>query len=242
MHLWFVFYLLILNHQSAFIDIVFRYTAKMTTSSPVHSVLLVATGCAFCPQVHASLEALLQQGRISTLEVVNIAEQPERAEQYAVRSVPWFTLNELEFDGVYTPAELEHWVDTASRDDAVTEYLDHLLGDGQLNKAEHYLHRHHEHLPALIPLFTDEGRRINVRIGVGAVLEGLSENTDLSVLVQPLGTLTKHEQVSTRMDACHYLSLTKNVDAVAYLQEALNDNNTEVRETARESLDELAGV
>lgn len=230
-----------INHQSAFIDIVFRYTGKMTTSSPVHSVLLVATGCAFCPQVHASLEALLEEGRLSSLEIINIAEQPERAEQYDVRSVPWFTLNELEFDGVHTPAELEQWVDTAARSDAVTEYLDHLLGDGQLHKAEHYLHRHPEHLLALLPLLTDEERRINVRIGVGAVLEGLAENTDLSTLVEPLGLLTRHAQLSTRLDACHYLSLTRNTEAVSYLQMALQDDNAEVRETARDSLEELEG-
>ena len=211
----------------------------MNSSSPVHSVLLVATGCAFCPQVHTGLEALLHQGRISTLEVVNIAEQPERAEQYDVRSVPWFTLNELEFDGVYTPAELERWVDTAARSDAVTEYLDHLLGEGQLHKAEHYLHRHPEHLLALLPLLTDEERRINVRIGVGAVLEGLAENTDLSTLVGPLGLLTKHAQLSTRLDACHYLSLTRSAAAVPYLEQALQDENVEVRETASESLEEL---
>ena len=211
----------------------------MTTSASVNAVLLVATGCAFCPQVHASLEALLEEGRISSLEVINIAEQPERAEEYGVRSVPWFKLNELEFDGVYTPAELEQWVDTAARSDAVTEYLDHLLGDGQLNKAEHYLHRHPEHLLALLPLFTDEERRINVRIGVGAVLEGLSENTDLSTLVEPLGLLTKHAQLSTRLDACHYLSLTRSAEAIPYLEQALQDNNAEVRETASDSLEEL---
>jgi hypothetical protein len=213
----------------------------MNSSSPVQAVLLVATGCAFCPQVHAGLEALLKQGRLSTLEVINIAEQPERAEEYGVRSVPWFKLNELEFDGVYTPAELELWVDRAAHSDAVTEYLDHLLGDGQLNKAEHYLHRHPEHMSALLPLLTDEERRINVRIGVGAVFEGLAENTDMSALVEPLGHLTKHAQVSTRIDACHYLSLTRSVRAVPYLQAALQDDNTEVRETARESLEELEG-
>lgn len=214
----------------------------MTTSSPVHSVLLVATGCAFCPQVHAGLEALLQQGRIASLEVINIAEYPGRAEQYGVRSVPWFTLNELEFDGVYTAAELAQWVDKAARSNAVTEYLDHLLGDGQLPKAEHYLHRHPEHLAALLPLFAEEGRRINVRIGVGALLEGLSVTTDLSALVEPLGRLTRHAQVSTRMDACHYLSLTRSAAAMSYLQAALQDDNAEVRETARESLEELGEV
>lgn len=213
----------------------------MNTSPIVEAVLLVATGCAFCPQVHASLEAMLDNGRLSSLDVINIAEHPERAAQYGVRSVPWFRLNELEFDGVYTSKELEKWVDIARQENAITEYLDHLLGDGQLNKVEQYLHRHPENVPALLPLFTDEGRRINVRIGVGAVLEGLADNTDLSTLVEPLGQLTKHAQISTRMDACHYLSLTKNADAITYLQAALNDDNNEVRETAQESLDELKG-
>ncbi len=210
-----------------------------TLPNSVHAVLLVATGCAFCPQVHASLEALLEQGRISSLEVINIAEQPERAEQFAVRSVPWFKLNELEFDGVYTSAELEQWVDKAAHSNAVTEYLDYLLGDGQLDKVEQYLRRHPEKLPALLPLFANKGRRINVRIGVGAVLEGLAENTDLSVLVEPLGRLTTHTQVSTRMDACHYLSLTQSTKAMPYLEQALQDENAEVRETASDSLEEL---
>ena len=221
------------NHQY-----LFRYTSAMTTST-VHAVLLVASGCAFCPKVHAALEDLHKQGRLASLEVINIAEQPERAGEYGVRSVPWFKLNELEFTGVHTPAELEHWVDMAARSDAVTEYLDHLLGDGQLNKAEQYLQRHPEHLPALLPLLTDEDRRINVRIGVGALLEGLAGTTDLSSLVEPLGRLSKHAQVSTRVDACHYLSLTGNANAKKYLQEALQDEHLEVRETAQESLEAL---
>ena len=207
----------------------------------VESILLVATGCAFCPQIHKSLEALLAAKKISTLEVINIAEHPERAEEYGVRSVPWFTLNELEFEGVQTPSELEQWVNIAASDNAVTEYLDHLLGDGQLSKAEQYLRHHRQYLVSLLPLFSDEARRINVRIGVGAVLEGLAEDSDLSILVEGLGELTKHEHVSTRMDACHYLSLTQSAAAIPYLEHALNDENADVRETANDSLEELVG-
>jgi hypothetical protein len=43
------------------------------------------------------------------------------------------------------------------------------------------------------------------------------------------------------MDACHYLSLTRSVEAVSYLQDALQDDHAEVRETAKESLEELQG-
>ena len=92
---------------------------------------------------------------------------------------------------------------------------------------------------ALLPLIADEERRINVRIGVGAILEGLADSTDLSVLIEPLGKLTQHEQISTRVDACHYLSLTGSVKAVPYLEECLQDEHDEVREIARESLAEL---
>ena len=42
-----------------------------------------------------------------------------------------------------------------------------------------------------------------------------------------------------RGDACHYLSLTKDVSYVPAIKKLLSDENEEVREIAQDSLDEL---
>lgn len=214
----------------------------MENASPVHAVLLTAPGCPYCPQVLAALKDCLQTGILADLEVIDIATDLERAGQYGVRSAPWFKLNSLEFDGAYSADEIRYWVERASQPDAEINFLDYLLGDGKLARAEQFLRRHPHYLQALIPLFIEEDRRINVRIGVGALLEGMQDSGELQRLVDDLGELIQHQNVSIRIDACHYLSLTDSASAIPYLQQALKDNNDEVRETAAESLQVLGEV
>lgn len=210
------------------------------SSQPVRATLLIAPGCAHCPVVLTTLTELVKDGQIASLEVINIAQDTDRARELGVRTVPWFQLNELEFEGAYSAAEISHWVKQATAVDALEVFYDHLLGDGQMARVETLVRRHPQTLTALIGLLTDEQRRINVRIGVGAVIEGLQDTGLLADCVPALVALTQQSNLSTRIDAYHYLSLTGNEAAVPYLQAALEDDHPEVREIASESLAELA--
>ena len=219
----------------------YQYTYVMNTTDniPVHATLLVAPGCPHCPQVKQAMKDLLEQSKISSLELVDISTDLERAEQFGVRSVPWLKLNSLELQGSYSPDELGYWVEQAGTAEGRQALFDSLLEVGQLAQVEAMLHRDPSGLSDLLVLFADQTRQINVRIGASAVLEGLEGSGLLEAIVDELGALTSHGDASTRTDACHALSFIQLPASKRYLQAAVGDPHPDVRETAADSLETL---
>jgi len=207
------------------------------TSPIVHAILLTAPGCAHCPGVLNVLSTAEKDGRLASLEVVDIAVDAQRATELGVRTVPWFSLNELEFEGAYSEAEINSWITHAGTDEGLAILYDDLLGDGQMPRVEVLVRKHPHTVSTLLSLLEDDERRISVRIGVGAVIEGLEGTGLLTDYVAELGKLTQHSNISTRIDAYHYLSLTDNREAIPYLRAALDDTHPDVRETVIESLE-----
>ena len=209
------------------------------TASPPDAELLIATGCAHCPVVLEGLSSLIKEGVISSLRVTNIANQPERAQQLGVRSVPWLQLGPFVLQGLHSPAELREWAERAGSMEGMSIYLHDQLKQGNLDAMEALLHREPEWLGALIPLIEQEDTDMKVRIGIDALLESLATNTNLDGLVEELGRLSQHERQSLRSDASHYLSLTRSPAAIPFLEARLHDESDEVREIAEEGLTEL---
>ena len=77
------------------------------------------------------------------------------------------------------------------------------------------------------------------RIGVGAVLEELAESGLLGPAVAPLLGLLTSETPQVRADACHYLGLTGDPGVREAVTPLLEDADAEVREIARETLEEI---
>jgi len=208
-------------------------------ATPVHATLLVAPACPHCPQIKQVLTELLAQGQLASLELVDISIDLERAEQLGVRTVPWCQLNSLELQGTHSRDEIVHWVEQAARQDGRQQLFDSLLEVGQLAQVESMLRRHPDAMTDLLVLFADQERQINVRIGASAVLESLQGSGLLEQAVDEIGAYTQHEDVSTRIDACHALSFIRHPSAMNFLQQALEDSDAEVREVAQESINEL---
>lgn len=202
-------------------------------------LLLTATGCPHCPIVHKLFSQLKAQGRIGQLEVINISQQPQAAEKYAVRSVPWFRIGELEFQGLHTAAELEYWVSHANSDDGIRKYLIAEFEAGHLPAVETLLRAHPAWLQVALSIVADMDAPIQARIGLGAVFEDLQGDALLQTLVAPLCALTRHTDQRVRGDACYYLGLTGDGAARPALQACLNDAVAEVREIAAEALQAL---
>ena len=179
-----------------------------TTSSPPDAELLIATGCAHCPVVLEGLSSLIKEGIISSLRITNIVNQPERAQQLGVRSVPWLQLGPFVLQGLHSPAELREWAERAGSMEGMSIYLHDQLKEGNLDAMETLLSKQPKWLGALIPLLEQEDTDMKVRIGVDALLESLATDTELDSLVEELGRLSQHERQSLRSDASHYLSLT----------------------------------
>ena len=213
---------------------------NQTTSMPVHATLLVAPACPHCPKMKQALSNLSEQGKLASLDIVDISTDLARAEQLGVRSVPWLKLNALELQGAHTEDEINYWLEQAALEEGRQVLFDSLLSVGQIAQVESMLRRHPDGMSDLLLLFADQERQINVRIGASAVLEALQGSGLLEQVIDELGQYTQHTQASTRIDACHVLSFTHHPSAVEFLKSALNDADTEVVEVAWESLEELA--
>jgi len=211
------------------------------SDSPPNALLFMAPGCPHCPTVLEGLGRLLKEGRIGRLEAVNVAAQPEYAEALGVRSVPWVRLGPFELDGALSLAELRQWSERVHDTAGMAAYFDRLLADGRRQKVEQLILDRPERTRALARLLGNPQTGMHVRLGVGAVLEGLQDTGALGEdFVHALGELTRHAEARVRADACHYLALTGNPQAVPYARACLEDPNAEVREIAAETLEALA--
>jgi thioredoxin-like negative regulator of GroEL len=209
----------------------------MSENAP-HALLFTAPGCPHCPGVKAALEKLHNEGVIASLETVSIADAPERAEELGIRSVPWLQLGEFILTGAQTPQQLRQWAERAASGD-VRDYLQDLLANGELAATETHLSNAPQHLPALLSLLTAVNAPIQVRMGVAAIIEGLEGQPALQQLLPTLIEMSQHSDHRLRSDACYFLGLSHNPDALAALQERVADDNSEVREIAAEAIQSI---
>jgi len=200
------------------------------------ALMLMGTHCPYCPGVLKALKALLKSGHISKLEYHNIEEHPGLARELGVRTVPWVRIGPFELAGLRSEQELRTWAEKAASGTGLTNWLDELLSSGDINKPLERIRSEPAAMEALLELFTDPDTQLNTRIGISAIMEDLAGTETLGAIVDQLGELTRHEDARVRGDACHYLALSDNPEAVAYIKPLLTDKDTHVREIARESL------
>jgi len=211
----------------------------VSSPTPPDVLLLIATGCAICPVVHKLLAQLNDKGKIANFEVVNISQQPQLAMEHGVRSVPWFRIGELEFQGMHSAAELEYWVSHALSDEGIQRYLSEELEAGHLPAIEQLIRRHPDWLRISLSVISDMQSPIQARIGLGAVFEGLQGDPLLHRVVPALSQLSRHADPRVRGDACYYLGLSGAADARPALTACAQDPDPEVREIASEALASL---
>jgi thiol-disulfide isomerase/thioredoxin len=200
------------------------------------AILLITPECPHCPQLLESLSQLVKRGALGRLQIINLAQHPQAAQQYGSRSVPWFRIGDLDFTGVHSQEELRQWAAVAQTDAGIRHYLIQQLNDGQRLLVESKIRAHPQWLPLLISIIADIEAPMQARIGVGAVFESLAGNDLLLCAIPALGALTQHTDHRVRGDACYYLGMTRARDAVALLTACLHDSNADVQEIAHEAL------
>lgn len=215
----------------------------MTNSEQLKSapdaLMLLGTQCPHCPYVLASLSDLVKRGVLSKLEVVNLEQRPDVAQNLGVQSVPWVRIGRFELTGLRSKAELESWIAKAGSEEGDVQYIEELLAEGRVNRVLGMIEEDNQLMHALIGLIGDGDARINARLGVGVIMEEYEGKLALQVLIPELGELTANEDPRVRSDACHYLSLTHSAAALEYIERLVHDENHEVREVAQESIDAL---
>ena len=202
--------------------------------------MLLGSRCPYCPSVLEGLSQLVKKGEISQLTIINLEQNPEIANKLGVRSVPWVRIGPFELEGQQTPAELASWAKRAASNEGIREYISELLNTGGIAKAEALILNNPGYFSFLLELFADDATSLNIRVGIGALMEMLAEKDFLQSHIEDLGKLTQHDNVQMRIDACHYLSLTRDRSALPFIEQLLSDEDATVREVAKESLETLS--
>jgi len=208
----------------------------MNNPAPPDAMLLLAPGCRYCPSVLRSLSELVKRGTLGRLEVVNMEVHPEVAKELGTRSVPWTRIGPFELDGQQTITELEEWIGHAAAGTGFRPYYSKLLQEQHLGKALQTIRQRPSTFTELVELIDDQDTPMTVRLGIGALFEELQGSPLLQPVLPALAALTSAESASTRADACHYLGLSENPDALPFIAPLLEDESTEVREIALESM------
>lgn len=88
-------------------------------------------------------------------------------------------------------------------------------------------------------LMTDE--RVRVRLGMSALVEVLARDDPENILssIPSIAGLLKNQNSTIRGDAAYLLGIIGHRDAMPYLVEVLKDQNADVKEIAREAIDEI---
>lgn len=206
------------------------------TTRPADAELLIAPGCAHCPGVLDALGKLVKEGLIGRLAVTNIVSHPEAARAAGTRSVPWLRIGPYELEGAHSLGELRDWAEQAAAGGRMGAYLGYLLEQQRLPRVVAMIRDDPLLLHELVPLLGDLDTPMGVRIGIGAVMEELQDDGLLAEIVDELGALTRYGEPQVRADACHYLGLSGQAEARAYVEPLLDDPDAEVREIAAESL------
>lgn len=100
-----------------------------------------------------------------------------------------------------------------------------------------------KHDKSLYPLIGDlmADERMRVRLGITALVETLAKEDPQNVpdSINSIAGLLKGANSTTRGDAAYLLGIVGHSSAIPYLEDVLADDNAQVREIARESIEEI---
>jgi len=182
------------------------------------------------------LTDLLKSGRLARLDIINVDAGPAVAAAFGIRSTPWFRIGPFDLSGAMSKAELSEWVDYAAQDEGWAAYYRHLLEHRRLDEVTHRVEEAPSTLVDLLNLLADPATPMSVRIGISAVIEDRAGSEALRHAVPELEQLTLSEVPHARADACHFLALAGDADAIPIARRLLDDEDPDVREIAAETL------
>lgn len=206
------------------------------------AILLISRNCPHCASLKKQLGELNNQGELSALDVINVEKQPEIAKRYNVRSVPWLKLGSYEFDQGMTAGELNKWIGCFSTSEGDGRYIEYLLLNGKLSRAIDWFERGNGSLHDALMLIIKPDVKINVRIGIGALMEHFEGSEQIRKILPQILEMLNADNTAIRADMCHFLTLTNDKNMLSYLQGMLKDEDKHVREIAQEGIDDLAAI
>lgn len=204
---------------------------------PLPAALLFTTpSCPHCPGVKQALGILAKEGLIASLEVVDLATHPERAQALGVRSVPWLRIGELPFEGAMSLGELCSWATRAATASGLKDYFFAMLKSGHRGKVEEAIRADPQRSVALVDLMRDPEASMAIRLGIGAVLEELQGSGSAAPMAPKLAEMLHDPEPRNRADAAHFLSLIGDTQALNILRGCLDHPDPDIREIAYDAL------
>lgn len=204
---------------------------------PLPTVLLFTTpACPHCPGVKQALGLLEKEGLIDTPEIIDLAAHPERAHALGVKSVPWFRIGELQFEGAMPLGEMRMWAKRAATPSGMKDYFFELLKSGRRSKVEDMIRAEPQRSIALANLMHDPEASMATRLGIGAVLEEFQGSAIAAPMIPKLAEILHDTEPRNRADAAHFLSLIGDAAARELLRGCLDDPDLAVREIASDTL------
>ena len=215
----------------------------MKDYSPTSVELFIATGCSHCPVVLNELSEQLKKGTIAELKIINIAVDNTRADELNIRSVPWFSLaNNLSFmifSGNYSSKEIKSWLQTAKNSEGMKNYIEDSLGNGELMTVVQAINIQHNVLSSVIAMLGDEETSMDIRIGLDVLVEHFSATEILQSHSSELKKIALCNIVRLQIDALHYIALTGDIENKSFLQEQVENKDSQIKEAALEAIETL---
>jgi len=210
--------------------------------------LYISTQCPHCAQALELLTKAVKQGNISSLNITNL-NKVSTPENYAhIRSVPFIQIQNFDFTGSITSAEIKEW-EVAQKEGAFAKYyFSTLLNNGKISNTELFVKRNPDYLLVLVELAQNEQTKMQVRIGINAIFESLDAellNESLSnKIINSLIEASKTKNHAIRVDLIYLSSLMylavkenkSNETLKIFLQSLINDDSEEIQEIINDVL------
>jgi len=205
-------------------------------------VLAITPTCPHCPNVMQSLNELVKQGELASIQVINIAVDTEFAQDNQIRSVPWLKIGPFVLTGVLSKQAMLDWIKKSRSDAGTIDYLIETLSSGELDAAIQMVQQRPEAIDDFPGLIANDETNINVRLGIGAIIETLDDQTILQRLLPGLMQLLQHPQARVRGDAAHFLSFIQTRESIKALEQLKHDPDADVRDIVAETLETLMAL
>jgi thiol-disulfide isomerase/thioredoxin len=212
----------------------------MSKNTPPDAIMLLGTHCPHCPAILKHLAELVKTGEIGRLNIVNLEQHPEDAQEYGVRSVPWVRIGKYELSGAQDINALRQRIEWAMKDSSLAGEFDYWLSEAQVEKAIEHINKEPKSISAIVELLGDPAPVLSPRIRIGVIMEEFTGSDMLQQLIPTFAELTQHDDSRIRTDALHYLGLTHSKEAIPILEQYIKTHgDDEISEVAADSLEEL---
>lgn len=207
---------------------------------PARCMVFVTATCPRCPLVVRAAISLAVRIPSFSVTVVDAQRHEDLAARFRVRATPTLIVDEAAtFVGEVKAEEIARHLRGLSRGDSLTEVLRSMIGAGRAEDAARLLVR--EKRPGdLLSLYL--ANDLSTRIGALLVMEEALalDRRALDPIMESLLGFLSHRDAAVRGDTAALLGKTGDPRAASPLRKALEDLDPDVREAAREALEELA--